>query len=137
MLYDTGEREAMEVGTLEAAGARAGLDAVTIRRAHAADRLALARLAALDGCAPLAGDLLLAEIEGELWAALSLDDGRVVSDPFRPAAAARALLLLRADQLAAAAASGGRRWPELAWPAAVARRAGLVRALCPQAPRLR
>jgi hypothetical protein len=135
MLYDTGERETIEVRALKAAGAPAGLDAVTIRRAHAADRLALARLAALDGCAPLAGDLLLAEIEGELWAALSLDDGRVVSDPFRPAAAVRALLLLRADHLAAAAGRGGRRWPALAWPAAAARRVGLVRALRLQAPR--
>lgn len=143
MLYNTGEREITEVAAVKAAGARAaagsgagrgassraGLDAVTIRRAHAADRLALVRLAELDSCEPLAGDLLLAEVEGEPWAALSLADGRIVSNPFRPAAAARALLQLRADHLAPAVGRGGRRWPALAWPAAAARRAGLVRAL--------
>lgn len=90
-----------------------GDDAVTIRRARPADGPALERLAALDSAALLAGDLLLAEVEGAPWAALSLHDGRVVSDPYRPAAAARALLELRADHLAEAADRGGRRRRQL------------------------
>ena len=89
--------------------------ALTIRRGGPGDAEALARLAALDGQPPLRGDVLLAEVEGALWAALALDGRRAVSDPFRPAAAARALLLLRADHLAAAACgSGARRIPALA-----------------------
>lgn len=104
MPYGMEPEDVREVGTLKRAAGDP--DAVTIRRARPGDGPALARLAALDAARPLAGDLLLAEVEGEPWAALSLDDGRVVSDPFRPAAAARALLVLRADHLAAAA--GGR-----------------------------
>lgn len=104
-------------------------DAVTIRRGRPGDGPALARLAALDDAAPLAGDLLLAEVEGEPWAALSLDDGRVVSDPFRPAAAARALLVLRADHLAAAAGGGGALAAAAAAVAGAARPLRLARAL--------
>ena len=104
MPYTAGPTAVSEVG----AAKQAHGDAVTIRRARPGDAVALARLVALDGGRQLAGDLLLAVIEGELWAALSLADGTVASDPFRPAAAARALLLLRADHLAAAAGRGGR-----------------------------
>ena len=63
---------------------------VTIRRAGLADEAELTALAALDDAPPLAGETLLAEVDGGVWAALSLGDGRVVSDPFRPAAEARA-----------------------------------------------
>jgi len=72
---------------------------VTIRRAGLADEAELTALAALDDAPPLAGETLLAEVDGGVWAALSLGDGRVVSDPFRPAAEARALLALRAAHL--------------------------------------
>lgn len=75
---------------------------ITIRPAAPADARALANLARLDYASPLAGDLLVAEVEGELWAACSLADGRTIGDPFRPAQAARSLLELRREQLAAA-----------------------------------
>jgi hypothetical protein len=77
-----------------------GCDAVTIRRARRDDATALLQLAALDGAAPLGGDVLVAEVGGELWAALSLTDGRRIGDPFRPTAEALALLELRASALA-------------------------------------
>ncbi len=56
---------------------------ITIRLATPDDQLLLYRLAALDSAPSLpAGRLLLAEVDGELRAALSLDDGSVIADPF-------------------------------------------------------
>jgi hypothetical protein len=81
--------------------------AVVIRRAAEADQPSLARLAALDSARPLRGETLVAFVDGEPWAALSLDDGRVVADPFRRSASAVELLRVRARHLLAAA--GGSR----------------------------
>jgi len=47
------------------------------------DADALRELAGLDSRAPLAGRILIGRIAGSPAAALSLDDGRVVADPFR------------------------------------------------------
>jgi hypothetical protein len=47
------------------------------------DADALRRLADLDSRTPLAGRVLIGEIAGSPAAALSLDDDRVVADPFR------------------------------------------------------
>jgi hypothetical protein len=69
---------------------------LTIRRASAADTTALARLAALDSAAPPTGDLLLAEVDDELWAAVQLDTGTAIADPFRPSADLVELLRLHA-----------------------------------------
>jgi hypothetical protein len=74
---------------------------VVIRRALPSDRGAVARLAEIDGKHLPGGALLLAEVEGEPQAALSLDRRTVVADPFRPTAALVSLLTVRADQLAA------------------------------------
>jgi len=75
-------------------------DSVTIRVAYPADALALARLAALDSaCAPPREPVLVAEVGGELAAAISLDDGAVVANPFAPTAALVELLEARARQL--------------------------------------
>jgi hypothetical protein len=74
---------------------------IVIRRALPSDRGAVARLAEVDGKHLPAGALLLAEVEGEAQAALALDQGIVVADPFRPTAALVSLLAMRADQLAA------------------------------------
>lgn len=76
--------------------------AVAIRRAGAADAAALRELAQLDSAAPLAGPALVAVVEGRVWAALGLDDDRVVSDPFLPTGPAVELLRLRVRQLRAA-----------------------------------
>jgi hypothetical protein len=76
---------------------------VLIRAARGSDGPALARLAALDSAALPAGELLVAEADGELIAARSLADGFAIADPFRPAADVLALLALRARALAAPA----------------------------------
>ena len=73
---------------------------VTIRRAHADDTARVAQLAALDSTPGHVGErLLLAEVEGELRAALSLEDGRVMADPFHPTSELVSLLELRASQV--------------------------------------
>ena len=73
---------------------------VMLRRARSADATALLVLAELDSARPLEGEILLAEIDGELRAAHSLADGRTISDPFSPASAARELLAVHARQVA-------------------------------------
>lgn len=84
-------------------------DSLTIRRAGAADALKLLELAELDSAAPLAGEVLLAEVDGDAWAAIELDSRRAVADPFRPTAAIVELLGLRAARLSAPRRSDGRR----------------------------
>jgi hypothetical protein len=76
---------------------------VTIRRAFPDDEAAVARLATLDGASAPGGELLVADVAGELWAALPVDGGRAVADPFRPTAELVALLQTRAAQLRAGA----------------------------------
>jgi hypothetical protein len=70
-----------------------------IRQADADDAAAVERLAALDSSRAPRGDVLLAEVGEELWAALSLDDGHVVADPMRTSADAALLLAQRSAQL--------------------------------------
>jgi hypothetical protein len=71
-------------------------EAVTLRHAGAGDAPAIARLAR---ALPPAGALLLAEIDGEVRAALSLADGSILADPLHPSEAALELLRARALQL--------------------------------------
>ena len=89
------------------------LPAVTIRHAFPDDALALWRLAALDSREAPAQPALVAEVDGELRAALSLRDGRVIADPFHGTQAVVDLLQARAAQLTAADArlveAAGRR----------------------------
>jgi len=75
---------------------------LVIRRASEGDRAALRDLAALDSTAPLRGEVVIAEVGAELWAALSLNDGRGIADPFRASAAALEMLRVRARHLAGA-----------------------------------
>jgi hypothetical protein len=63
-----------------------------IRSAVPADELALRRLAALDDAPIPAAPLLIAEDAGGIIAALSETDGRAITDPFRLAADAVAML---------------------------------------------
>lgn len=68
---------------------------ITIRPGYEDDRVALARLAQLDSAwQPPPAPTLVAEVDGELAVALSLLDGTVVADPFRPTA--HLVTLLRA-----------------------------------------
>jgi hypothetical protein len=72
---------------------------VSIRAARGSDGPALARLAALDSRPLPAGDLLVAEADGELVAALDPASGHSVADPFRRTADLVALLALRGQRL--------------------------------------
>jgi hypothetical protein len=78
--------------------AAAGQD-VVIRTADAGDVLALINLSDLDSQPLPSGKVLVAEIDGEIRAALSVESGRLVADPFVSTINLRALLRLRADQL--------------------------------------
>ena len=69
---------------------------VELRPARADDDATLYRLAALDEAPALEGPVLLAVVSGKPVAALALDDGRVVADPFKPTEHAVSLLRLRA-----------------------------------------
>jgi hypothetical protein len=54
-----------------------------VRQATPSDDSVLERIAGLDGQRPLSGPVLLGEIDGKPAAAVSIDDGRVVADPFQ------------------------------------------------------
>jgi hypothetical protein len=75
---------------------------ISIRHAHADETPVVRRLSYLDDQRPLRGDVLLAIVDDEPLAALSLQDGRVVADPFARTADLVALLRLRAERLVAA-----------------------------------
>lgn len=86
--------------------------AITIRPAYADDHAPLARLAALDSAEGVpAGSLLLAEVDGELRAAMSVQSRAVIADPFAPTVELVALLRRHADAVSAPAP---RRWRGLA-----------------------
>jgi hypothetical protein len=57
---------------------------LVLRPATSADAADLERLAALDSARPLAGEVVLAQVDGEVRAAVSLESGRSVADPFYP-----------------------------------------------------
>jgi len=76
--------------------------AIAIRRVAGRSPV-VARLAALDSARPAAGDHLVAEVGGTPVAALPLEGGRAVADPFRPTAEVVTLLTARAAQLRSAA----------------------------------
>jgi hypothetical protein len=78
---------------------------LTIRRADSSDNGSLVRLAALDSASPPTGEALLAEVGGELWAAVELDSGAAIADPFRPSGDLVDLLRLRASLVRGEAAT--------------------------------
>ena len=69
--------------------------AITIRPARLGDDPALAQLAALDSARPLRGESVVAEFDGQIVAAMSLDDGRTIADPFTASASAVEMLRVR------------------------------------------
>jgi hypothetical protein len=71
---------------------------VVMRAARGSDGHALARLAELDSKRALRGDVLVAEIDGVIHAALQLDDGAAIANPFHPTAGLVSLLELRAGR---------------------------------------
>lgn len=72
---------------------------VVIRRADPGDARRLHRLAQLDSQRVAPGELLVAEADGELLAAVAIDVDWSIADPFQRTAALVELLRLRAQQL--------------------------------------
>jgi hypothetical protein len=58
-------------------------EAIIIRSARAADEDAVRRVAQRDSRAVPDGDLLIAVVDGEVQAAIALESGDVIADPFR------------------------------------------------------
>ena len=99
-MHTTLRRSAETIDSLALAAEHAEpADAVAIREASVADAAALDALASLDSSRTPRGRVLVAEIDGELVAALPLDGDRAIADPFRRTAEAVALLEARAAQL--------------------------------------
>jgi hypothetical protein len=73
---------------------------ITIRTGSANDR-DVVRIAALDSSRVPAGEVLIAEADGEARAALSLTDGSIVADPFSRTADLTQLLRLQAARAGA------------------------------------
>jgi hypothetical protein len=75
-------------------------DPILIRRSELLDRVALERLAALEGRTLPEGTFLLAEVHGELVAAAPIEtDAEPLADPFRPTADICDLLAIQAARL--------------------------------------
>jgi hypothetical protein len=101
---------------------------LTLRLALPADAPAIARLELMEEVDAPTGDVLVAELDGYVIAALGIADDRVVADIFRPTAGIVRLLRERRDQLVAASAHSFSFRTER--PRAV-RRVGLWRAPVP------
>ena len=71
---------------------------VVMRAARGSDGDALTRLARLDSKRPPRGEVLVAEVDGTIEAAIQVDDGTVFANPFAPTAGLIALLELRAGR---------------------------------------
>jgi hypothetical protein len=72
---------------------------VVLREAAAADSRKLRELAELDSSCPLQGSVLVAEVDGRLRAALPLEGGCAIADPFYRGQELVELLRIRAAQL--------------------------------------
>ncbi len=84
--------------------------AAEVRFAHAEEAARLRHLAELDDAPELAGEILVATIDADVVAALSLEDRRVVANPFVFTSGAVELLRHTATELT------GRRQPRRRWP---------------------
>jgi hypothetical protein len=72
---------------------------ITIRRLGAEDAADVTRLAQLDTARAPSGELIGAELDGHLVAAVSITTGEAIADPFRRTAEIVDVLRLRASQL--------------------------------------
>jgi hypothetical protein len=99
--HDRDLRQAAERARLADTGATP-VTRVTLRFAGAADAAPLQRLAQLDSASTPRGTTLVAEVDGRLRAALPLEGGRPIADPFHRGAELIELLRTRARQLAQA-----------------------------------
>jgi hypothetical protein len=72
---------------------------ITIRPATPADRFALKRLAQRDSARTPEGNVLVAETDGALRAAVAVESGQTIADPFHRTAELVELLRTRAERL--------------------------------------
>ena len=93
-----------------------GAHDLTLRYATSADGAALERLAQLDSRHVPAGTVLTAAVDGDVWAAVSIEDGDAVADPFRPTGELVSLLQERARQLRRQRPRGASHEPATRWP---------------------
>ena len=73
------------------------MNSLVLRPATPVDAAALRRLAALDSAEPLDGEIVVAYAAGGLRAAVAVESGRAVADPFYPSAELVELLRSAAD----------------------------------------
>jgi hypothetical protein len=99
------DRHAAARSSRAARRARKATDAerLVLRRSSAEDAPALARLARLDSAPRPRGEMLVAEVDEKIVAAVPFDGGRPIADPFRPTADIVELLQARAELLAPSA----------------------------------
>jgi len=83
-----------------------------IRPATNADARALRRLAELDSAPELAGEVLLAERAGEVVAAIAIESGATIADPFQRTAPITVMLVVQRRDLIPVPAPA-RRWRRL------------------------
>jgi hypothetical protein len=102
-------------------------ESVAIRLARSADRSGLAQLAALDSRRAPAAPVLVAEVDGVLRAAVAVETGEAVADPFHRTTALLELLELRAAQLREQLARAPAPAPEVDRTARVAAEGGINR----------
>jgi hypothetical protein len=104
------------LGPVQAVDAHVPTAPLTIRYAVPADADRLDTLAQLDSSRAPRGAVIVGEVGGEIWGAISVDDLHAVADPFRPTGELVALLLARARQVRRAErgrlGSLPRVWPE-------------------------
>src|SRR6476646_5389076 len=100
-------------GPIQSVPTRADL---VIRYARPDEADAVAELAQLDSSRAPRGKVIVADVKGELWAAVSVDDGHAVANPFRPSSELTFGLLERAREVRGAGrdrtwrpGGGGRR----------------------------
>jgi hypothetical protein len=74
---------------------------ITLRLSTRRDEPAIERLGRLSERQIPSGRHLVAEVDGQVWAALPLSGGEPLADPFAPALEVKELLSLRVAQLAA------------------------------------
>jgi hypothetical protein len=101
---------------------------IVIRPDGPQDQQGLTRLAGLDSASVPRSPLLVAEVGGELRAAVSLADGAAIADPFHRTASLLVLLRMRAEQLRGQGAGAPRLFGRLRRVAGRATAAVLPRA---------
>ena len=109
----TAARSARAARRARRAAAADGLRLV-LRRAAAEDAPALARLARLDSAPRPRGEMLVAEVEDQIVAAVPFDGGPAIADPFRPTGDIVSILRAQAELLAPR--SPQRRLPRVRLP---------------------